>query len=407
MATPLREPFNFSDPKLRPNPWPIYAQLRHAQPLIRITMPNWGAGWLVSRYADVVSILKDPRFSSNPRTRPGPTPLDAPWMPRLIRAFERSLLNADDPNHARLRNLVHQAFTPKRVEALAKQIETITHSLLDKAAAKSQVDLMADFALPLPLTVISEMMGVPQTDRQKFHQWVVTFLDAPARGPLGLLFSLPSAYQMQKFFLRLIQQRRAAPQDDLVSALVLAEQAGDRLNEDELLVMIFLLLVAGHETTVNLIGNGTLALLEHPAQLQKLRTHPELTESAVEELLRFTNPVESGTMRFTREAVELHGVTLPAGSLVVALLSAANRDETVFENPDQLDITRQPNRHLAFGNGIHYCLGAPLARLEGQIALRTLTQRFAQMRLAAPPAQLRWRDTVGLRGLKALPLHLA
>jgi cytochrome P450 PksS len=211
---------------------------------------------------------------------------------------------------------------------------------------------------------------------------------------------------MMRFFRKLIHLRRAEPRDDLLTALVQAEEQGDRLSEDELISMIFLLLLAGHETTVNLIGNGTLALLQHPEQLQKLRENPELIGSAVEELLRYGNPVEQPSPRFAREEIHLDGHVIPQGATVMPLLASANRDESMFENADKLDITRKPNRHVAFGMGAHYCLGAPLARLEGTIALQQLVRRFPQMKLAVPEEQLRWRGSVGLRGLKALPLRL-
>jgi cytochrome P450 PksS len=268
------------------------------------------------------------------------------------------------------------------------------------------VDLIPAFALPLPLTVISDMMGIPERDRRNFRRWTATFLETPSGGPLAMLAQLPNGLRLLRFFERLVAQRRARPQDDLVSALVAAEQAGDRLSEDELLAMIFLLLLAGHETTVNLIASGTLALLQHPDQRLRLRQDPSLIDRAVEELLRFTNPVEHGTTRFALEDVEVGGVTIPRGSRVVALLSSANRDEAVFEHPDQLDLARHPNRHLAFGLGIHYCLGAPLARLEGKIAIQALVQRFPDLALDVPPEKLRWRHAISVRGLKALPVRL-
>lgn len=403
---PNTQTFKLDDPKRHPNPWPAYAQLRKDRPIVRVNFPMLGSGWLVSRYNDVVMVLKDARFSNNSRqyTR---SLVNARWLPNIMRAIQDSMINADDPDHARLRNLVHQAFTPRRVEALTTQVEQITERLLDAVVAQGQADLMTAFALPLPLTVISELLGVSVADRQKFHHWLAQVSEAPSKGLLNLVLSLPTALQMQNFFRRLIQERRTAPQDDLISALVQAEHAGDHLSEDELVAMIFLLLFAGHETTVNLIGNGTLALLEHPHQLQLLRQRPELAERAVEELLRFTNPVEVGTGRYARETLEIQGVTLTPGTMVMPLLASANRDEAVFERADELDLMRHPNRHVAFGNGIHYCLGAPLARLEGQIAFRALTQRFPNLRLAVPRDQVRWRGTLGLRGLKALPLHFA
>jgi cytochrome P450 PksS len=273
-------------------------------------------------------------------------------------------------------------------------------------ARKRRVDLIADFALPLPLTVISDMMGVPARDRLNFHRWTASFLETPSNGLASMLAQLPNGIRLLRFFEGLIRARREQPQDDLVSALVAAEEAGDRLSQDELLSMIFLLLLAGHETTVNLIGNGTLALLQNPDQRQRLYANPDLIDRAVEELLRYTNPVEHGTTRFALEAVTLGGVTIPKGSRVVALLSSANRDETVFEHADQLDLGRHPNRHVAFGLGVHYCLGAPLARLEGKIAIQALVQRFPNMRLAVPPERIRWRHAMAVRGVKALPVQL-
>ena len=297
-----------------------------------------------------------------------------------------------------------------RKRALAARIDAIVERLLDALAhkaARGPVDLIAEFALPLPLTVISDMMGVPERDRLHFHHWMAGFLEAPTGGPLKFLAELPNGFRLMRFFEALIRLRRAEPGDDLVSALVAAEQAGDRLSEDELLSMIFLLLLAGHETTVNLIGNGTLALLENPAQFALLHAQPGLIDRAVEELLRFTNPVEHGSVRIALEDLDMLGVRLPRGSKVLALLSSANRDETIFERAGELDLTRHPNRHLAFGLGSHYCVGAPLARMEGQSAINALVQRFPQMRLAVPAPQLVWRNTLGVRGLKALPVLLS
>lgn len=400
--------FKLNDPHLRANPYPTYARLRKTQPLVRSTLPFVGPVWVVTRYDDVIKVLKDPRFSTAFRAGTQRNPFAASWMPRLIRVMQTSMLRVDDPDHARLRKLVHLAFTPKRVAAFATQVEHTTYTLLETVNQKQYIDVIADFALPLPLTVISEMMGVPPQERIHFRN-MLTKLEAGTSGKvIDLLLSLPAASQIVTFIKDLIHLRRTDPHDDLITALVTAEQAGDRLSEDELIAMIMELLVAGHETTVNLIGSGTLALLEHPDQLRLLHQNPSLIECAVEELLRFTNPVEYGTLRYVRESVEVQGITLPVGSIVVALLSAANRDEAVFENPEQLDISRHPNRHLAFGVGGHYCLGAPLARLEGQIALRALTQRYPKMQLAVGAEKLHWNNTfIGLRGLKALPVRLA
>jgi cytochrome P450 len=316
------------------------------------------------------------------------------------------MLNADPPDHTRLRALVQGAFTPGLVEGMRARVRVIAEQLLDGIAGRPQVDLIRDYALPIPTTVIAEMLGVPVEDRHRFHRWSRTIL-LSSSSSWGQWKALPSAWAFLRYIRRLIAARRAAPRDDLVSALVRAEEAGDRLTADELVSMVFLLLVAGHETTVNLIGNGTLALLEHPAELARLRADEKLIRPAVEELLRFGSPVETATRRFAREDVPLAGATIPRGALVLAVIASANRDGRVFADPDKLDLTREPNRHLSFGLGAHYCLGAALARLEGQIAITTLLRRAPGLRLAVPPGELRWRPGLVLRGLKALPVSLA
>jgi cytochrome P450 PksS len=294
------------------------------------------------------------------------------------------------------------------IENLTGRVEQLVDGLLDAAAKKPVVDLIADLALPVPLTVISEMLGVPEKDRRPFQRMMARLAeDLGNTSFTGLLRSYPAAIRLDRFFRELVKLRREQPGADLTSALVQAEEAGDHLDEEELVSMIFLLLFAGHETTVNLIGNGTLALLENPGQLQKLREHPELIDSAIEELLRYANPVGQPGVRFAREDIELHGHTIPKGSAVMPLLASANRDEAAFENADRLDIARSPNRHVAFGYGIHYCLGAPLARLEARIAILKLVQRFPDIRLAVPREKLVWRKNLGLHGLKALPLHVS
>ncbi len=268
------------------------------------------------------------------------------------------------------------------------------------------MDLVRDYALPIPTTIIAEMLGIPVKDRHKFHRWSRIIVQSNPSG-WRMVRAIPGAVMFLRYIRKLVKARRARPQDDLVSALVQVEEAGDQLSEDELLAMVFLLLIAGHETTVNLIGNGTLALLEHPDQIEKLQKDPELIRPAVEELLRHSGPLETATERFTREAVTVADVTIPRGALVYAVLSSANRDDRQFANPDAVDITREPNRHLAFGLGIHYCVGAPLARLEGQIAFDTLLRRVSSLRLAVGSDALRWRRGLVLRGLEALPVQLS
>jgi cytochrome P450 PksS len=396
---------NFHDPAVRADPFPLYAHLRKNAPVFAVQRPFFGKMWLLTRYEDVLTALQDKRFvNDRGNVGDGRSTTMPWWMPHLFQLLLSVMSAKDLEDHRRLRALVHKAFTPRRVEELRGSVERIVGGLLDEAGKKQTVDLIADFALPLPLVIISELMGVEGDDRRKLHLWTASFLDALNGGLLDAFRQGPKGFLMLRLFRKLIQQRREQPRDDLISALVQAEEQGDRLTEEELLSMMFLLLLAGYETTVHLIGNGTLALLQNPDQLQKLREHPELIDSAIEELLRYTSPVEQPAPRFLREDVELSGQRLPRGATVIPVLASANRDESAFPNPDTLDITRDPNRHLALGMGAHYCLGAPLARLEGRIALLSLVQRFPQLRLAVPAERLRWRSSLTVRGLKALPL---
>jgi cytochrome P450 PksS len=264
------------------------------------------------------------------------------------------------------------------------------------------MDLIHDYALPLPITIIAEMLGVPAQDRAKFHRWSSSIVSVSSNSEM--LRVLPPTFLFMRYLRKFFKQRRAQPGDDLTTALIQAEESGDRLSEDELLAMVMLLLIAGHETTVNLIASGTLALLQHPEQKQMLCDDPGLIKPAIEELLRYTSPVDTATDRFAREDLTLAGVRIGRGEQILAVLGSANRDEEQFTNPDTLDITREPNRHLGFGQGIHYCLGAPLARLEGQIAINTLLHRLPNLRLAAAPEQLRWRRGLIIRGLEKLPV---
>jgi cytochrome P450 PksS len=285
------------------------------------------------------------------------------------------------------------------------RIEELADELLDAARRRGRIDLIRDYALPLPSTIIAEMLGVPAEDRHAFHRASSALISA-ASSSWAMVKAVPNAWSLLRYIRRIVRKRRADPRDDLVSALARAEEAGDRLSEDELLAMIFLLLVAGHETTVNLIGNGVLALLEHPDQMDRLRSDPALIRPAVEELLRYSCPVEMATERYASEDVTIAGATIPRGSMVFAVIASANRDDRQFADPDRLDLTREPNRHLAFGLGPHFCLGAPLARLEGQIAIDTLLRRAPGLRLAPPPDLPRWRPGLLLRGLESLPVAL-
>ncbi len=392
----------FARPESRANPVPVYARLRELGPVLR-SKDLLGEGFVLPRYEEVARALRDPRFASD-RTNGRGGRSDQWWVPSLLKLLSSSMVLRDPPEHRRLRNLVQKAFTPAMVENLSGRVAGIAEELLDLAGRKPVVDLMADFALPLPLTVIAEILGVPPVDRLRFRTLLVRLQGTSEANALSFVRNYPHMLRLKGFLQDLVRLRRQQPGEDLVTALVQAEEEGDRLSEDELIAMVFLLLFAGHETTVNLIGTGLLALLENPEQLERLRAQPELMESAVEEMLRYGSPVETGTPRFTVEPVEFRGQVIPAGESVVASLLAADHDPEQFANPERFDITREPNRHIAFGFGIHFCLGAPLARLEGAIAINLLLERMPRLRLAVEPSKLRWRDGILVHGLQRLPV---
>ena len=394
---------NIVSPQFKANPFPFLATLRATEPVYRTTLPDKTPVWLVTRYEDVNLLLKDERFAKNRRNAMTPEQVRRlPWVPPMFRPLERNMLDLDPPDHTRLRALVHKAFTPRLVEQMRARVQTLADELLEGVARRGGMDLINDYALPLPMTTITEILGVPTSDRHKFHKWSKAVVSLSS--PNATVRVIPSVWLFIRYLRRFFKVRSRDPKDDLASALIQAEEAGDKLSEDELLAMVFLLLIAGHETTVNLIGSGTLALLEHPDEMEKLRRDPSLIKPAVEEMLRYTTPVFMTTERYAREDVTMHGVTIPRGEMPLGVIGSANRDETVFKNPDHLDITREPNKHLSFGQGIHFCLGAPLARMEAQIAVNTLLERMPDLRLKGTPESLRWRPSMILRGLDALPV---
>ena len=404
MASP-----DITSPEFKATAYAFYAELRRNAPVFRAKLPDGQTAWLIARYDDVNRALKDERIFKDKRKlskRSGITRL--PGFLRSLEAIEGNMLDVDPPDHRRLRGLVHKAFTPRRVEEIAGRVERLADELLGKLSGEESVDLLREYALPIPSTIISEMLGIPAGDQVRFHRWSSDIVAASAgKSLLHVLPSLLSLFRFIRYLKKVIARKSADPADDLISALVEAEEQSDRLSRDEVLAMVFLLVVAGHETTVNLIGNGTLALLQNPRELERLRAEPALYPSAVEELLRFYSPVEVATERYASEPLEIAGVEIPAHELVCPLLASANRDESCFERGDELDVGRAPNPHLAFGDGIHFCLGAPLARLEGRIALEKLHGRFPDLGLAVPPDRLRWKRGLHLRGLEALPVSLS
>lgn len=380
------------------NPYPFYARLRAEAPAFRLKWVFGQMVWLVVRYDDAVMVLRDERFANNwIATTSGPFRLSL----RLAGPIARTLLNTDPPDHTRLRTLVHKAFTPRLIERLRERIQAVCDELLDDAAPEGRANLVRAYALPLPLTIIAELLGIPAQDRLRFHSWSRAMLAVSSS--IDVLRTLPTYWRVIRYFRGLFAQRRLEPRDDLVTALVQAEEAGDKLTEEELVSMVFLLLIAGYETTVNLIAGGALALIQDPEQRNRLRDNPSLAEPAVEELLRYTSPIEITSPRVARERVSMGSISIAPGELVAAVLGSANHDESQFPDPDTLDIAREPNKHVAFGQGSHFCLGASLARLEGQIALTTLLRRLPKLRLAERGSP-RWRRSPVLRGLEELPV---
>ena len=391
----------------RDNPFPLFAQVRELGAVHEVTLADGHQAWLVVRYDAVRAALNDPRLSKDMHAALATgADLVAEGLPGP--AFARHMLSVDPPDHTRLRRLVSATFSPRRVEALRPRVQAIVEDLLDRIAAQgpqSRVDLVAEYAFPLPFTVICELLGVPEPERA-----------ALGRGLAGMLVptSTPAQYARAKeasdgvvaMLGELVRTKQRQPDDDLVSGLINARDGEERLDNQELLSTIFQLIVAGHDTTTSLIGNGVVALLRNPDQLAQLRNDPGSIAAAVEELLRYDAPVPHATFRYAIEPVTIGDVTIPAGDQVVIGLAAANRDPDRYANPELLDMDRAESRHLAFGHGIHHCLGAVLARMEGQLAIGSLLRRFPELRLAAPDRELRWDhgDGLVLRGLTELPV---
>ncbi len=391
-------------PEMLRNPHPALARLRAEAPLYHVPHREMGSlPWLLTRYDDSIALLNDDRFTKDMTRIPGRENARSGGMMQAAASINRHMLTVDPPDHTRLRALIHKAFTPRMIRELEARIQAIADELIDALLAKGQGDFLAEFAIPLPVTVIAELLGIPPEDQAKFRYWSQTIV---LGGPTG---TNPeeigaAAIEFIMYFHEMFDQRRADPRDDLITALVQAEEAGDKLDQQELISMVFLLLVAGHETTVNLIGNGMLTLLQHPDQLAKLRANPDLIKNAIEEMLRYEGPVGTSTMRWALEPVEMHGQLIQPGEMVLASLLGANRDPEVFPNPDVFDVARTPGKHIAFGNGIHYCVGAPLARLEGAVAFNTLLRRVPDLELAVNVDELEWNPTLLLHGMKAMPV---
>ncbi len=399
----IKHPINLASKTFTANKYVYYAWLREEAPVYKGKLSIISA-YFLSRYDDCVHMLKDPRFVRNRATATGGGRLPFP-LPKSVALMAQSMIVEDEPEHRRLRTLVHQAFTPRALAHLEERIERLTHDLLDTAERQGPVDLIQAYALPIPVTVIKELMGVSDEDMPKFRTSIRALTDGLTRWSLfrTMFWDLRHAVT---FVREMIARKRLDPRDDILTRLIQAEEQGERLSEDELVSMIFLLIFAGYETTVHLITNAVVTLLQHPEQLAQLRAQPELMTSAVEEILRYNGPVQGTKPGYAIENVTLHGVTIRKGSAVMPLLGAANRDETVFADPEIFDITRSPNKHLGFGQGIHYCLGAPLARMETRIALKNLLERSPNLRLAVEPMALKVQTIPLWHRYERLPVML-
>ena len=386
------------------NPYPVYHEMRAAAPVY--WSDAWGC-WMLTRYQDITWTLQDYQtFTSLGRltaTMELPEPLWEKVEP-LVRHYSQGLINVDPPDHTRMRKLVHMAFTPRAIRKMETYVQDIVERLIDGQIERGAMDVIWDFSYPLPVTVIATMMGIPVEDHAKFKAWsgeIVGFMATPKPSPEVLLKSQDALLAMQQYFRDIYAKRRQEPDDDLISALVQAELEGDKLSEEEMVSSCVTILIGGHETTTYLIANGMYALLKHPAEFRRLRDNLDLAESATEEFLRYEGPFQRNRRIATRQ-VQIDGATIEKGQLIVQFLGAANRDPAQFPDPDRLDITRSPNKHLAFGYGPHFCLGAPLARLEAPVAFRGLLRRLKNMRLAHD--NLEWNSAL-FRGLKSLPIE--
>ena len=380
--------------------------MRAVGPLVTTRAPLIGRTTFVTTYAAVEKLLKNPeRFFVDLRAAgKSRLALLIRWLPGGLRFLSDNMLQKDDPEHRRLRKLVDAAFRRDEMEKWVIRIERIADQLIDDLFASEERDLVKHVSRPLPLAVISELLGLPQDDRPKFIRWMASIYELDSI--LGFVRIVPAVGKINRYLQAKFRERRNEPRDDLISALVHAKDEGDQLSDNELLAMCFLLFVAGHETTTHLISGGVLALLQNPDQLARLRANPDLTPSAVEELLRFVSPVQMTKPRYPIENTEFEGIAVRKGQMLMALLASANVDPEAFDNPETLDIGREKNRHLAFGGGPHFCLGAWLARAEMEVLLRRLLYRAPALSLAVPETELRWTQRIGIRALKTLPLRL-
>lgn len=399
----IEDGINLASAQFKEDAYEIYKESRKKQPILFVNQVEIGKEWLITRYEDALPLLKDNRLKKDW------TNVFSQDIKNMYLSVDNSdhltthMLNSDPPNHSRLRSLVQKAFTPKMIAQLDGRIQRIADDLISDIERKGTLNLVDDYSFQLPIIVISEMLGIPKEDQAKFRIWSHAVIASPET-PEEIKETEKQLSEFITYLQYLVDIKRKEPKEDLVSALILTESEGHKLSARELYSMIMLLIVAGHETTVNLITNTVLALLENPNQLQLLKDNPKLIDSAIEEGLRYYSPVEVTTARWAAEPFQIHDRTIEKGDMVVIALASANRDETVFENPEVFDITRENNRHIAFGHGSHFCLGAPLARLEAKIAITTLFNRMPELQIKGNREEIKWQGNYLMRSLEELPL---
>jgi len=399
--------FNVHTAEFHQDPHSVLNEFREKEPIHFFELKRFGAtyrAWLITRYDDCLAFIKDNRI-----TRDVKNVMRGEQISRInssddVGFVSNHMLATDAPDHTRLRSLVQKAFTPNMLVQMKPRIEEIAGELLDEMEKQDEVDIMSSYASPLPYIVLSDIIGIPKEDRKQFHQWTSGIVDTSEGN-----HELTNRYlrEFKSYLAQLIHERRSHPQNDMISKLILVEEDGDKLTEEELYSMLFLLLVAGLETTVNLIGSGVLTLLQHREQMELLKNQPELIDTALEELLRYTSPVIMMANRWVTEDFTYQEHQIQRGDMIFIGIGSANRDPGQFENPEVLDITRTPNQHLSFGLGSHFCLGAPLARMEGQIAFRALLNRFPTIKFDLESSEIQWRKNAFLRGLERLPVSLS
>ncbi|HEY1349405.1 MAG TPA: cytochrome P450 [Ktedonobacteraceae bacterium] len=397
--------FDLASPVFKMDPYPTFARLRSYDPVHLLSSAAGQSTWLLTRYADIDLVLRDERFMKDQDKLLAREGL-AHQSPSFEDLFGMGMSKFDPPDHTRLRLLVNPSFTPRQIDQWRERIQRIADELIDSIESKGRMDLIEEFAFPLPLAVILQMLGVPDADGPQLHEWTRVIVDA-LDDPAAFQQAVPQLEAYHSYLSDLVASKQQAPCDDLISKWLQVNEDGDALSARELVVMTFLLIMAGYQTTGTLISNGMLALLTHPEQMALLKAHPEQIKTAIEEVLRYRSPLMLSTFSWARENVELRGKLIRRGDLVLVSLAAANRDEEIFAQADTLDITRLENPHLAFSKGAHYCLGAPLARVEGQIAIATLLRRLPDLRLQVDPDLLEWRTGAMVLGMNHMPVTFA